>query len=94
MSMVTIKTKEWSVVYHVNNVQPYRKYCIHLNAISDDAGQFPAFPISIEEEGKPGHEIFIATYPNLSTSVYTDLYSLAFEHQSSIVWFESLEDYN
>ena len=92
--LVELKTKPWSLTYHVNTAVPYRKYSIHLTAISDDAGNYPVFPISVEERGKPGHEVFIATYPNLTTATYTSLPELAFEHSSQIVWFESVEDYN
>lgn len=91
--MITLKTKKWDLTYYTNSV-PIRKYVIHLNAISDDTGSFSPFPVTVVETGKPGYEIYTATYPDMTTSKFTSLHDLAFHHSSATEWFEALEDFN
>jgi hypothetical protein len=91
--MITLQTRKWSIAYYANT-NPVRKYCIHLHAISDDTGIFPVFPISIVESGKPGLEVYTATYPDMTKSGFTSLSDMAFHFNSAIEWFESMEDFN
>ena len=89
-TIVMTGTKTWCLVYHsASNI----KYAIKLVALVVDG--YPSyFPVSVEETGKPGAEIYFATYANMTVSSYTSLAELAKEHNSYIDDFETLEDYN
>ena len=91
--MIKLSIKKWVLTYYTNST-PIRKYAIHLHAISDDTGTYPAFPVSVVELGKPGQEIYHVTYPDMTRQHFLSLFDLAFHHNSAIEWFESLEDLN
>lgn len=91
--MIKLQTKKWSIVYYTNS-NPVRKYSIHLHAISDDTGTFPAFPVTVVESGKPGSEVYACSFMGLEKQHFLSLNDMALHFQSAIEWFESLEDFS
>lgn len=89
--IIKLQPKKWVLVYYASTGN---KYAIHLIALSDDTGEYPELPVSVVEKGKPGKEVYIATYANMDRQHFISIPDLAFYHNSAIESFETLEDYN